>query len=301
MTLKSLLSGYLFLWGILSALNMSASPAELDSSLKIEAGLAFYQGNTLIFKDNVHLIHELGDISSGQIEIIPDPQDKKISKLALSKKVSIHLSRGGQLDCAKADIDLSTNTGVFEGDDSQPFVKYLESYVDKSKSSPVPVVLTSKKMKVEIAREKKEANSQMATYLSRIVAENEVTIDYNHDFIAQADFASFDKKNENVDVPSHAYPGIISMKSNRDEGVCHITNLNGDLIQAKHISIDIATKQIGCSYPRGVVAMNHSDDKNNGNGLDFKADTLIWKDLQQQLLLKDHVVRGTKRIPAAYK
>jgi lipopolysaccharide export system protein LptA len=38
--------------------------------------------------------------------------------------------------------------------------------------------------------------------------------------------------------------------------------------------------------------MNYLED--NGNGIDFKADTLIWKDQQQQLVLKDHVSLGQK-------
>ncbi len=282
-------------WSLWAACLCASAPV-IDSALKIDAGQALYNGNTLLFKDHVHLIHDLGDITSGQIEVVPHPQDKKIDKgkLKLSQQVNIRLRQGGQLNCAVAEIDLGANRGVFEGDASEPLVKYLESISDKSHASPVPVILTSKKMTVEIAREIREANSQMAAYLSRLVAEDQVTIDYNHDFIAQADFASFDKLPHSPEVSSSAYPGIISMKSHQDAGLCRITNLNGDLIQAKHISIDTATKQIGCSYPSGVVALNHSEEKSQKSGLDFKADSLVWKDLEQQLVLKDHVFLDQK-------
>ncbi len=292
-----------FLWPffiIVCCIGNSALPAANPSgkeSLIVEAAQAFYDGNVLNLNGNVQLDHDLGKITAQQIQITPHQGEKKIEKgiLTLLGDVSIHLREGGVLSCAKACIDFRSSSGVFEGDSIEPDVIYRENCKDKSKPySTIPMILKSKKMTMEMAKEGSEADYSSKSRLSRILAENEVVIDYNQDFIAQADYASFDKEPQTTSSPSGPFPGIIALRTRGEDNLCKVTNRNGDLIQAKQICIDTNTKQIGFAYPEGFILTNRMDGNAKEEKIEFKADILTWDDQKQQLIFKEHVVLEQK-------
>ncbi len=265
-----------------------AKPVMTGTARSIECSLA---GRSMAFRaDELQLSHHIGTLVSDEAQILPHPEEKKMEKgiLQLNGHVNINLKEGGCLSCAKACLDFHSGLGVFEGDGSQPEVVYFENCKDRSKpASSTPLLLKSRKMTVELSKDTPNKKSPPAGYLSKIMAEQEVFIDYNRDFIARADTASFDKEKKPAD-PSKGYlAGLIHLKANGNEGVCQITNRNGDLIKATNICINTATKEMDFAYPKGVFMAYRSDSK--GEPIDFKADTLTWDEGKQLLSLKDHV------------
>lgn len=261
-----------------------------DEEMMIDSGEAGYNGKKIVLSGKVIIEHDLGKLEADQMELTPEVNNKRIRAkyLTMENHVKIGLKDGGELNCSKADVDFQAFHGTFCGDDEQSFVTYTELCPDKS-GCKVPVVVKSRQMGVQIAREKDLHTTK--SVLSDITAENEVTVNYNNDFMAASDHAAYHrfatKENDNALTLNKHLPGLISLRANGNTGVCQITNRNGDMITADHFCIDTAQRQLFFAYPKGALYI--SKEGPNRERVDFSGDTLTWEDAKNTLILREHV------------
>lgn len=262
-----------------------------EEVMVVDSGEAAYDGKKIILSGNVVVDHELGRMSACEVVMMPPEGEKKlrVGSFLLNGSVRLVLKDGGQLSCSKAHIDYQGLTGKFEGDNANEYVVYMENCRDKANPNlRLPLVLKSRQMSIQIARQAVKGSQSTKSHIQNIIAENQVNVDYNHDFIAAADFASYLRQSpEGLNDPASRMSGLISLKANGPEGLCQVTNRNGDLINASQICIDTLKRQICFAYPQGAIYSNRSEQ--HPERLDFKADTLSWDSLSDSLILRDHV------------
>ncbi len=139
------------------------------------------------------------------------------------------------------------------------------------------------------------ASASQKNHIKEIVVEGQVTVDYNKDFIAAADYGMYQRIiPEGKEDAGTALPGIISLRAADESGICQVTNRNGDLITASQIGIDTIKRQICFAYPKG--ALNAVREGRPAERLDFSSDTMVLDDKNQMLTLRDHVSINQKGI-----
>ena len=123
------------------------------------------------------------------------------------------------------------------------------------------------------------------SHINAVIAKENVTVDYNHDFIAAADRATFHRE-EGASL-QHGLSGIIRMHADGPDGHCHVTNRNGDLIHARQIFIDTLHRRLNFAHPKGALftlRTGYSKER-----IDFSSDTLNWDERTGALNLRGHV------------
>lgn len=263
---------------------------EHEEAMVIDSGFAGYNGKKITLSGIVTIQHDLGQLQADQMELTPEENDRRVmvKHLLMKNNVRIGLKDEGQLSCSLAEVDFQNSQGTFKGDLQQEYVTYTEFCKDKT-GNTVPLIVKSREMTVRIGREKN--NNITKNVLSDISAKEEVTVNYNDDFMAAADHASYLRSGQNLDdttetLKSHM-PGLISLRCEGEDGVCQITNRNGDIITADHFCIDTNQRQLCFAYPRG--ALNGSKVEPQRERIDFSSDTLIWEDQKNTLTLREHV------------
>jgi hypothetical protein len=260
----------------------------------VEAAEAHYDGKKINLTGDVLFEHALGKMAAQQIVVSSLTENKRtrLDAIDLLGHVQIKLSAGGELTCEKAFLDYRELKGQFEGSvRGKP-----EGYViyNENGNGRIPFLLQSRRMAVQLAREIKHKNRPGSiSYLSRVEAEQDVSIDFNHDFMARSDIATYQRQQMETDSSKTTnFPGIISLKALDPQGQCQVTNRNGDVIDAAKICINTSTKEICFAYPKGVLHPNRDDPQ--AEKLEFKADTLFWNDEKSELTLRDHVTVAQK-------
>ena len=255
-----------------------------NDDMVIDSGEAGYKDNKITLSGHVVIEHELGTLEAEYMELTPEMNDNRIRarNLTMENHVSIGLKDGGQLCCSFADVDFQLSQGVFKGDSQQEYVTYTELCKGKSGAN-IPVVVKSRQMTVQLARAKNQPSKGNA--ISSILAEDDVTVNYNDDFMAAADHAAYHRL-ENA-LQHTQMKGMISLRAEGEEGTCQITNRNGDMITADHLCIDTTQRQISFVYPKGALCLSHETPEHSR--IDFSSDTLTWEDAQNTLKLREHV------------
>ena len=256
--------------------------ANTDEMMVIESGMADYDGKKVTLTGNVVVDHEIGVVSANYVELTPEDAKKKLrlAQLLMEENVKIALKDGGQLCCSQATIDYQALTGNFKGDTQQEFVIYTESCRDK-KGVRIPLVVKSREMAIQLLKENQEDPLLSRSLIKDIGAENQVTIHYNHDFIASSDTASYERL-----ALDKNFLGLIHLKAETN-GLCQITNKNGDFIYAKQISINTQSRQLDFMLPKGTLFIANEEHKRDQ--VDFKSDQLIWDENRDLLKLQGQV------------
>lgn len=237
--------------------------------VSIDSARANYDGKQIILDGDVVVEHELGKICAKHIVLTPEDDQKKLSiaRLKMQEDVRLELKDGGQLLCSTADLDYLKMEGRFLGNRGQEYVIYSENCKGDKR---LPLLFKSREMHVQLKREddKKTSVSEMTAYQN-------VTLNYNHDFIASSDHATY-KRSENVGEDTHVLPGSICLKAADTCGMCQITNKNGDLIRSNAINIDTVKQNMSFTYPRGFI--NTTNKQSKPEKLTFESDDLKWDD-----------------------
>lgn len=170
-----------------------ASDDDVEEMMIIDSGQAEYNGKTIILDGHVIVEHDLGTLCANHMVLHPSRLEKKnrLSYMTLNDNVHIRLCDGGQLCCSQADVDYRTMTGKFKGDHQKEFAVYTENCRD-SKGNTVPLIVKSRQMSVQLAEQSK-AKGGSKNSLSYISADEQVTVNYNQDFIATADHATYQR------------------------------------------------------------------------------------------------------------
>jgi hypothetical protein len=274
------MSGLFKLKLILLCASLGLSPllhAMEDEAMVIDSCSANYDGKQIVLSGDVVVEHEIGKIYASHIVLIPENTQKKLrfAYLKMNDDVKFQLKDGGQLHCAQADLDCLNLKGKFTGNVGQEYVVYTESCKTHDNKA-TPLVLKSREMNVLLtSRDEAQAESHKNS-ISEITASQNVTVNYNHDFIAAADFAIYQRLKDVANVDDHKLPGHINLSAESQNGICQITNRNGDMIRATKIHIDTLKRCLDFIYPRGSLILKSKD-----NSLDrvfFESDYMTWDD-----------------------
>lgn len=278
-------------WVIFAAIMCSQLYGEEDL-VTINANTVQYHGKKISLDGEVELEHDLGTISAQLVELNTPAGEKKIRLgiLDLTKDVRIKLKDGGLLECTEAKIDFKTLQGTFRGDGAQEYAIYSENCKNKANTTErIPLIFKSKQMAVQFAKDSHNGVVYSKGHISSIIADSSVTINYNHDFVAQSDTATYEKENG---LAKTTIAGLVSLRASGPGGICRVTNRNGDLINAATMCIDTVAKQLCFAYPKGVL--NAGRREGVLEKLEFSADTLSWDMPNSLLVLRDHVVLNQK-------
>lgn len=264
-----------------------------EAPAEFEARDAAYDGKSLTMSGNVVLEHPVGTLAANQAILTGVSEGRKISvhHLDLYDQVNLSLSEGGDLICAEAHLSQQTSRGDFSGSPAQPFVVYMEQCRDSSGSQQrLPVIVKSRTMAVDF--EQDAGFSSPKRGIKTIVANEQVTVDYNHDFIAAADRATFHREEGADDQAKTGLTGVICLQANVEEGHCHVTNRNGDLIHARQIFVNTRDRFLSFVHPKGAlytIRTGYSKER-----IDFSSDTLNWDEKLGTLNLLGHVMIAQK-------
>ena len=232
---------------------------------------------------DVVMDNEQGTLFADEIIMKPLSEGKKVrlGVLEMNRNVKLALKDGGELNCARALLDYQALVGNFFGDTNQEFVVYRENCRDKNQTGrQLPLVIKSRKMTFVLNK---------ARQISNIVAENQVTVDYDHNFIAAADYATYQRSPlEGISAANISMPGQIILKPNEINGICKITNQNGDIMTAHQIDIDTIQQQVCFSYPKGELYTSRPD--RSAEKIDFSSDIMVMDKKNNKMTLREHVV-----------
>lgn len=254
-----------------------------EEFLIIDSDLADYDGSKITLTGSVIIEHEIGNISAGNLVLTPDNDKKKnpFSSINMRDNVKISFHNGGQLSCSVAQINAQSMEGNFSGNFQQEYVIYSESRTDKFGHS-VPILMKSREMQVKIQRDQgAKGHKPMAASISEMIANDNVTVNYNHDLLAIADQAIY-RRNSGDD------PGCILMQARERFGICQATNRNGDTIHSTRMQIDPITRQLTFDSPKGVIYTREEGEERNR--VDFSCNTMTWNEQNDLLTLRGNVL-----------
>ena len=270
------------------------APETAEEMTVISSGCADYDGKKITLSEQVVVEHELGTLSAGQVILMPTPDVPKISFgiLHLREDVKIALKEGGQLCCSSADVDYQQLLGQFYGDRQREYVVYAEN--SREGEDGPSLIVKGKRMTIQIKRENGNQESPISR-VRQMTIEDSVTLNYNRHFIALADYAIYQRLEPDAEQESSLLlPGLITLKALAQNGICRVTNREGDVIRASQINIDTIKRQLTFSSPKGAI---HLAEVTKGPGqINFSAGTLLWDQPHDKLTLKEHVEISQKGI-----
>lgn len=256
-----------------------------EEFLVLNSDLADYDGKKITLSGNTIIDHELGNMAAGQIVLTPHHGQKKLRFAALDMydRVKIVFRDGGELNCAFAHIDALEGKGKFLGNPQQEYVIYSESRSGKG-GQITPIVVKSREMEVYLDgydSNKENVEDPVSRSISKITAQDNVTVNYNHDIIALADCAVYERG-------SDTSPGVVLMNANEPTGICSVTNCAGDIIYAAQIRIDPAARILTFLAPKGKI--HAPAEKKKTSHIDFSSEEMVWNELNDCLMLQGQIM-----------
>lgn len=266
-----------------------------EEMMQIDSAQADYDGHQITLSGSVVVEHDIGKITANHMVVTPEENQKKVrlAYLKMNDDVRIALKDGAQLSCSTAELDYVGLRGRFLGGSQHEYVVYTENCKDKAGVKSA-LLLKSRLMSVKIAKTD-GAKASPKSMITEMTAENNVTVNYNSDFIAAADFATYQRLQPNPAEanPSHI-PGLISLRSTDQNGTCQVTNRNGDLIRANQICIDTNKRHLFFAFPKGAIYV--TQETGGVDRIDFSSDSMTWDEPRDLLTLHDHVVINQKGV-----
>jgi lipopolysaccharide export system protein LptA len=282
---------------LLLCLKLACTPLLLaledDEAVVIDSSTANYDGKQIVLSGDVVVEHVIGKIYANHIVLMPENTKKKMrfAYMKMNDDVKFHLKDGGQLHCAQADLDYLNLTGKFTGNVGQEYVVYTES-CKTHESKSTPLVLKAREMSVLLTNIEGAENESQKNCISEITARQNVTVNYNHDFIAAADFAIYQRLKDAANLDEHKLPGTINLVAESQNGICQITNRNGDMIRAAKIDIDTLKRCLNFTIPRGTLLLKAKD--NTTDRVFFESDHMTWDDANNLLTFLGNITISEK-------
>jgi lipopolysaccharide export system protein LptA len=278
-----------FSLGLFFAFVRAASVFAFDESMQIHSGEAEYNGREISLVGTVEIEHELGRIAAHRVIVsAPGKEGKaKFAHFQITDDVQIDFRGGGRLSCQHADIDYQALRGIFLGDDQHPDVVYVDAHKGKDLKA-TPFTVRSRQMMMELRRRQDSKNPIDKSALNYIQADHEVSVNYNQDYLILADHALYQRL-PSLDQEASYWVGVLSLyASDTMDGLCQVTNRNGDRIKAAAIKLDLQSKQLLFARPQGALYQVDGQG-NRQEKVNFSAQKLVWDDAEQMLLLSENV------------
>lgn len=276
-----------------------ANIEETTDVMQIDSGLANFDGKKLTLTGSVVVEHELGTIYTSNMVLFPDPTEKKLrfGYLSMNENVKLALRDGSSLTCHSADLDYKAMTGKFKSKEDGDFVIFSENRKDR-KNNPIPLEVKSRQMTMKLARDEtkdaaaspEKTNKAPTSRITNILAQNDVTVSYNQEFTVKADLGEYqrlDEENPQENSVGTNIPGTIKLSMNESGKVCVVESKTGDNIKASQINIDTNKRLINFEAPVGCINASQAGDQQEK--VEFAADSLIWDNVRDTLILKGNV------------
>lgn len=276
---------FLFLFTILFA-------EEREDTMCINSEEAFYDGKEITLVGQVAIEHPLGKISSRRLSVQPSLNMERKNKFAIfqvDEGVYIQLKEGGELSCEHAKVDLAKMNGLFSGNTIHPDVVYHNQQIENQiEHKNIPSLeLKSLRMEFELMQDHEPPSSSQKTLVKQIVADKQVRVKYNKDYLITADQAIY-RRSSNVKGP---IGGIITFTPQDTLNSCVMKCLNGDTLSANAIQLNTLDRKLWLNKPVGKLHLRQESTERiqSAQLLDFSADELFWEDPEQILRLKGNV------------
>lgn len=252
------------------------------ANINVEADQASYSDGILLLEGSVKAQHPIGSVKAQIVEFRPDTVDgkKSYSKAFIEKDVDITLSHGGKVRCDKAVIDDHIKKAIFT---SPHEVVYLDNFTDR-KGINSPLLLKCSKVEIDLLPDLKGSKPK----LGHLNAFGNVHVIYNNDTTLTADEADYSFKPDPIK-QNHLISGLITLKATQDEdGLCRLTNLQGDYIRAEIIVFNTLDATAILSQPYG--SFQTVREGKTSAPLSFSANKLVWQQNQDLMRLEKNAI-----------
>ncbi len=163
------------------------------------------------------------DMASFTVDAKEMEYDDKTQMLK-ARDVVITFKNGSKLSSRSAMLDFESMKGLMSSGTGGELVVYTGFFKSDGKANH-PVVVKGRKMTIEISQNKEDPSLEII----QVTAEQDVEINYDYDYTAYGDLATFvNEKTENRDFLEATSSGVLSLEG----GVCRIEHRNGDIIEA---------------------------------------------------------------------
>jgi len=269
--------GYFSAVGLIVA-SLSLLFAEEENTIILDAEQVDYSDGRLSLSGGVQVEHSLGWVSCREAVIVEASGGGKTTHISLYDEVDIRMWNGGHLTCGRADIDSAAMVGTFFAGSKHDYVTYSD-VVDKG-GGAAPLLLKSRRMTVHMAADPSEGASRNG--INGIIAEYNVTVDYNHELMASADQLIYRKYGD------EEMGSIVCLLPKGPRGVCQVATAAGDVVKARQIFIDNDEQRALFDHPVGAVYV--ASEGRGEDRIDFSSVLLAWDQLTDVLTLRDDVV-----------
>lgn len=261
--------------------------AEESKPLTLDSELLDYNETVITLKGRAVVDHELGKVEADEILVIPEKEGKKmrVAHLKMSDQVKIALADGGQLSCAQAVIDIRQMNGRFLGDVNQEDVIYVEYFKEGQTTSSL-LEVKAKEMNLQL----KKGIQNHTWIIHQIKALEKVRINYNHDFLGEADEGIYERQEQSGSqekAPLGKVLGVLSLYARGPSGKCQVSHQNGDQIQANKITLDILKRELQFDAPQGILHLKSNKEKHEP--IVFTCSKMVWNEPSDTLFLTDQV------------
>lgn len=254
------------------------------SEMKVEANLGTYLEGVLAFAGDVSALHPIGKVKSQKADFNPEIIDgvKSYPKVVLEQDVNITLQHGGNVHCERAIIDDKEKKAYFQSPREVGEVIYLDNLIDR-KGNKIPLMFKSANVQMDLIP---EANSSKPR-LGHLLAKDNVTVVYNRETTLTADEADYSFKGDPNKINA-AISGTVTLKSAKNEGLCRLTNLQGDYVRAEIIVLNTLDSTVVLLNPQGSIQTLH--ESKVSAPLSFSANKLIWQHSQDVMTLEKNAM-----------
>ena len=250
----------------------------------VNSGEVQYHGKEIKLVGQVNVQHDLGQISADHLSLCPLNQGDKGTKFTLLKvddNVHMRLKNGGELKCQHAEVDYLKLEGRFLGNGDHPDVCYYH-LGEEGEKKKAPIDLKSVLMTFELAREESPSLSNKIE-LKQIIAEENVRLHYNNDFLLLADHALYQQPTSDAPL----FTGFLTLTVKGSLPACTMINLNEDRLTAQMIQLDIAQKTLFLTSSMGTLYLRRKNQSPQVIG--FSSQKLMWDDQKHHIQLTGNV------------
>lgn len=245
---------------------------------------ASYDGSALVLSGHVVLDHGLGKMTAEEASLERQEasgKDFPFSLIHLRKEVLLSLKSSAKLACDAAELDFTSLKGRLSAPSSG-----IVSYTDMiSRKEGADIPLTLKSPKIELSLVKEETAEKKTEYdVDTILAKDTVTIDYNKEFLLEADHALYRKATIGSHSPTGEFQGVITAYPKDASSLCTLTH-GTDVVEASSIDLDLIGNVLSMHKPRGHLSSSLLPQIQKGE-ITFTSDYLVWDNAHQKLTLK---------------
>ncbi len=255
--------------------NLYALEEDTISSLN-----ATYEDDNLILQGEVQLHHGLGTLFAEKASLYKQENNKDLpfSSIHLQDEVKIICKNQAVLNCDIAKLDFITLQGKISSLGINP-VTYIDKIIKGTESTPFQI----QSQIIDIIFDEQTKTSGTEYLCKDILAKENVTLQYDRDFILKTDEAHY--KSTSPDAAS--LNGIITAYPTSPHPCCHLY-YQDEIIETSFIEITTEKSLIHLKNPKGSLPSSLFSPKQKGQ-LFFSCKDLNWNHLTGLLTLEKEI------------